>query len=566
MVDFYSPNIQQTPLFWDLTKAKPVNTSPEKNTEVITVPLAAKQPVKTQVPLTPEGNVPIKHLVNRNSYVTSFEKSIDNSYDYLLLNKEKEHEEDAKVDGLCKEIPGYCVLKDNKARSESLVNNRFNKFKNKEEQLADFQRLNSKIKTTSDIDILAGTIPDLQKENQTGASDDMLGNKRLKSGLRTYSDNSVVRNTWRCHPDNQLVIQEQALKKASKETKTLLARETPKFAEENQVQATKNIVATGDEDIINAEAEVAHETGKNNSKIQLDVTKTLCESGFEKVQNTIAKNEGKYATENQIPIYTMLATSEHQSVVEEAARYIYTMQKENQLPAINITKEINNEGALRAAASQFNKYAQENQEAIKSSLMNTDYYSVKQEVMNQESIKQDTADTSETTSVSSAEENSRAEDNAKVINEVSEIINSNEPNKTELLENVIKNASKTQKLTILRQCPNVDVIEALLNSNPSLDVLSEIMDLLGKGKFDDRNKRKLVNAIYKSGVFKGFNQESQIIFINNLDSENLKYIDINNLSPDAKKVYDERLKDLQIREQTDISCKFSGFGLLKRTA
>lgn len=543
MGDFYPKDINANLSILDwLLKIKKGNTSHSAKPEekVITVPIAAQQPATMQVPLTPEGNLPIvAKSSNTNDAGLILEKTtskvdVDTGHTYGPLTEVETIL--TQGDGSSKEISSE-----------------------------EFKELTSKAKTIQDVNLLGGIIPDMEKDNQPTAADDMLD---IKGKLNPYAGNAVVKIIPRCHPNKQLVIQESIFddNRVTKETKITLAKETPHFAEENQPQATKNIVATGDEDIINAEAEVAHETGKNNSKIQLDVTKTLCESGFEKVQNTIAKNEGKYATENQIPIYTMLATSEHQSVVEEAARYIYTMQKENQLPAINITKEINNEGALRAAASQFNKYAQENQEAIKSSLMNTDYYSVKQEVMNQEQIKQDAADTQETPSASSAEENSRAEDNAKVINEVSEIINSNEPNKTELIENVIKNASETQKLTILRQCPNVDVIEALLNSNPSLDVLSEIMDLLGKGKFDDRNKRKLVNAIYKSGVFKGFNQESQIIFINNLDSENLKYIDIKNLSPDAKKVYDERLKDLQIREQTDISSKFSGFGLLKRTA
>lgn len=73
----------------------------------------------------------------------------------------------------------------------------------------------------------------------------------------------------------------------------------------------------------------------------------------------------KYAKENQLEIYKITYNSKFQEIKEYAASNIYKLDKDNQVGAFQYTIDSGNEGAIKAAISQYNKYADENKGKIK---------------------------------------------------------------------------------------------------------------------------------------------------------------------------------------------------------
>lgn len=532
------------------------------------VPIVANpEPATSQAQFTPEENVPIvTNTTNISDAGLTLEKTINNvdtGCVYGPVTKE-EAEMGARDTEFVKQIPGFSVLPNDEERGRSVANNLIStpiNISDKKLQFKAFKYFNSHANSPISISILSKAIGFLNKDIRVSAADEMLDNKQLKDKLRNLSNNAVIQNIKNYGQDNELPIQKLALEQTSKESKILLAQETQYFAEKNQVQATENIVATNDKDIVDAWAKVSYNAGKNDHTIQFGVAETLYKSGFEQVQKTIAQNEGKYAVENQISVYKMLMTSDYDSVLKEAGSNIHTMQKENQLSAIDITIKMDKKVALEAAAAQINSY--EDKEAVRAALMSTNYDSVKQEIIDKEATQPDVAIVQETVSVPKVEENSITTDKTEIVKEVYEIIGSKKTDKEKLINDVVGKATESQKLDLLEQFgTDPTVIKAILNSHPSPMVLSKIMQLLDTGTFDTEVKKDLIEAICSTGIVKNiiwtqFSPELQTLFINSLEQKDLGFVKEEYLSLPAKDAYKKRLENSQ-HSPTGTNRKFGG--------
>jgi len=335
------------------TDTKKVDQQPTPFSPAI-VPLAAPvEPTKKKLDAT--GNVPLIADSGTQKVESGF--SIEK---YIKSDKEIS----AQNDGLAKEIPGWYVLRDNEARQEQLIKH-LGKFKTDKEQLAEAERLIQKGVTQNDVELMAGTLGKLRDGVQVKSAVAMLDNTNLSGKVKLASDNAVARNTKYTHRNNQLKIELSVMRKCAKETQKIMAQESVHFDEHNQVGAAQIAIDTKDADVVDAYAQVAYETDK---KHHAKIAGMLLNTNIEKVQTTVAQTEGKYSKESQIEIYQKLMKSQYQSVLNDAASNIHTLDKSNQLMAAQFTSDTGNVQAINAAQAQQDKYDASVQERIKENL------------------------------------------------------------------------------------------------------------------------------------------------------------------------------------------------------
>lgn len=310
-----------------------------------------------------------------------------------------------------------------------------------------------------------------------------------------------------------------------KENVVAAAKETENFSTKNQILAASN-APTAD-------------VSKHK-----ELVKTFMSRG-EAVQLALADNVGKFGvgTDGQITdegraiqldCFKTINGSEYQSVIESSASNIYTMDKANQAPALQYVYESGNEGAIKAANSHYSDYDESAQEVIEEAY-DSDAYAT--------DLFADTADT-DTDSGATATISTDNRD------EISKIVN---------------NASTVEKSRILAaNSDNIDVIKALLTSNPSSDILSDIFKLLDSGKLSPQDRTNLMEFMSKSDIFKDparlrtLSPSLQAMYLRTLSPEDLKRINPDDLSGIGKDVYNERLAELKPQ-----GAPAKKFGLLK---
>lgn len=415
-------------------------------------------------------------------------------------------------------------------------------------QLADYKKLLSNTTDPDDYEMLAKQISVLEKQNQvSGAKSATVDQKVEELKIRGYI--GVSKDVHNCDDDNQIELTHLVVNSKVEEAIKIGASHTSELADKNQVNAVQ----------IYQKAEISETAQKDVDKILID-------------------QYSDYAVKNQVEIHKVMSASKFSETVEYAASNIYKLDKTNQASAVQVTVDTGDKEAIKAAAANWSKYdttiqddGSTAQSKIGNIINNTNYGNL----ADAQEIKATLAD---------AQNNPAQQSNSTSSSELAEIENSNNltekidkilssktiTNQSKKIEEAVKGASETQKLKLLEQnSTNMDIIRAILYSNPSLEILSKIMELLGDNTFDEKNKTELMKTLGKSGVFKGENsrrlklldKQLQIDYINLLSAEDLNYINKDTLSSDAQKAYEDRVKDLNITTGEE-SKKYKKFGVL----
>lgn len=393
---------------------------------------------------------------------------------------------------------------------------------------------------------LTKTVISMNKEDQLNAFKNSYQYKNLQ--YRDLAEGILSRDYVYLHRDN--------IPGAVEETK--------KFAIKNQVIAAES-----------------------SAKVPVDLQPTVVENFASRnnhdIDMALSNNEGKYGVtydadgkpisvdkDIQFSCYKNIVTAANDcrfsDVVQNSAKNICTLDKDNQAIAVKSILSTGDIDAINVAASQFSNYDKSAQSDIANIINSSNYDSAKVTLaqaaqnLNDDSVKVNSIGTSSDT----ANTNTKTSDN-DTVNAVTTILDSSITNKDLKIAEVIKNASEADKLVLLKTCPSMDVIKAILASGPSMEVMSKIMDILSD--FDDRSKKELIGAILDSNLFKGQNSNRigsqdvrlQVLFVQKLAPEDLKYVNANSLTPIARDSYNKRLDEFNKQGKTQASNKKFGF-------
>lgn len=367
-------------------------------------------------------------------------------------------------------------------------------------QLSDYKKLLANTRNGNDYEMMAKKISVLEKENQVSAA--KLATVETKDfELRRRGEIGVARAVHECHKDNQRALTDIVVQSGNEEAQKIGAGFVSKINPENQ--------------------DYAHQA-------YFDLDK-------KDIQTILTAHLGEYDKDVQKSIYQRTMTSNYQDVLEFAAKNIYTLHKDNQIAATQMTVATKNEGAINAAASNSYLCDKDNQAEIKSTLTSSGYESVEQTLKESETKQESNV------SAQKSEANN-------ITAEISEIIKSNSPNKDSLISKAIQNSSNAQKITLMSSLSSselVGVLDAILADNPSSEVISKAMELMGG--LDDKNKQKYMAQLGKSSSsaiilaqINSMDPSLQVLLVKSID--NLDNVDRNKLSLLAKEAYDERLK------------------------
>lgn len=498
-------------------------TAPAQNP--VTVPMTgAKTGMEnTTQALTQDGNVP---LVGNKTDIQTGDVLVKTGTERTGEHTEHKHHMDkSEVDKfMARYYTGWDKFSDEKKLA--YTRRYFKQFRG-DRQEAEFNKLYKKGVSEENIEMFGSTLKDLHKAAQVGAANTMLD---TDGTLRNKAGEIVAKNVQFLHSDNRLIVMGDVMNKSGKEVRISMARELPHLGKQNEVGGAKIIAATKDEDVINAGAEVAYLTDKKN---QTQIASTLFDTGFEKVQKTIASTEGKFDKSNQVDIYKKLMTSEHQSVLNEAATNIYTLYKDNQVMATKLTVATNNEEAINCAASNAYKCDSKVQSEVVSTLEKSGYDSVKETL---------------TAAEKESAEASQSAQSQTVSEKIKTITTSNSISKEAEVRDLLKNASNTEKLALLKSStlPS-SMLYLLLEGNPSMELLSKITDMIGK--VDDKTQKTLVkgmNKSYSANIINSrmslFDSRTQSALVKEASlNGNLNSIDQDKLSGNAKDLFKKLL-------------------------
>lgn len=419
-------------------------------------------------------------------------------------------------DNIITEIPGWAVYKDDQGRQESL-NKYLEKFPTKEAQYAEVQRLLAKAQTPNDVTFLTGALGRLRPENQVSAVNSMLDNQNLTSDVKIVSDIGVANNVPKLTSENQLPAlqavvstveaatnrEESETAKALEEHRARWASLTPSqrsaFLRGGARLASKEIAKDPAGTQLTSAEIIAH---SNNEQALITVASKISQLAPENqiagagivekaktsddtkkvVDKTIIDQYGKFAKENQLGVHEIMSASKFSEIVEYAAANAWQFDKENQFQAIEITKATKNEAAINAAASQIDKYSDKYQAQIRASLSGSGYESVNNtliEAEKQARAERESETKAEEQRQASVQENTsesvKADSTEEKIQVVKDLIKNKD---TASLKESVKNLSEVETIALLKQCPNMSVIKAIMQNNPSLDVLAQISEII----------------------------------------------------------------------------------------
>lgn len=233
--------------------------------------------------------------------------------------------------GVITEIPGWCVLKDDEARQNSL-NTYLSNIDTKEGQMAEVERLLSKVCSDKDVSFLTGTLKALKEDAQVDAARSMatksFGSKKLENGLQVGVAESI-----------------------------------PEMAADNQVPTIQIVAETGNEKAIKVAATFLYVLDKEDqvSGAQICSSAEVSDAANNEINKIIIDQNENCAIENQVDIYQVVLLNGSQEVKEYAASSTYKFDKTVQLDAAKVTVETGNEGIIKAGASVVSKYYAQNQ-------------------------------------------------------------------------------------------------------------------------------------------------------------------------------------------------------------
>lgn len=562
-----------------------------KTTGVTTVPIGAKSPDNNEM-----GTVVQKTTTNQPSFEMQtmkwfgYDKSPEKRKEWDALSpEEKQKKSDIALKGM---IDSY---NDNQVRiwngiSEKDWNKLSAKQKQEYQELAwkDVDPLTNKQKhckrmtvaeqyklyvgrcsTEEEVTRLTKTVVSMDKDNQLDAFKNSYQYKNEK--FRDIAEKILAKDYVHLHEDNIVSA----------------AEETKNFSIDNQVIAAENAPNAV---VSKHKALVGVFTSRKNHDIDMALSNVVKEFGVTHDANgkPVLDSKGKPIVDSGVQyecfetIVKEAKNCNFSDVIQNSAKKVCDLSGDIQRQSVDCIINTGDEAAIKVAASQLNDYkcSEKDKELIRNNLYNTNYESVKQEVITQEALAQNVSQpiVSSDKQIATSEPNGSNSD-VNLTTEVKKLIESNPTNKDVLLTGVIAKASDAQKSALLDSCKDIDVIKAILASNPSMDIISKIMKLLGSGAFNEKDKNYLVQTMCKSGVFKGENFKRlfqlapglQKAFIENLDAGDLMSMNkelIDKLSSVAKEAYEKRLKELKDPNQktNGLALGRFGFGILNRTA
>lgn len=239
-----------------------------------------------------------------------------------------------------------------------------------------------------------------------------------------------------------------------------------------QVPVVQELVATKNEDAIKAGAYHASQVDEGNQTpvVKAFQTAQISEKAQKEVDKTIIDQYADFAKQNQVDIHQIMSQSKIQETVEYAASNICKMDKENQVAALKVTINTNNEKAIVAAASKYTQYDESVKEEVKSVINTTACESAKSVVAQ---VQLETAQAPQVSAPPQTPASSKEDESSKArIEAVKETIKTNDQAK---ITASVKNLSNNEMITLITECPNnPSVIKAILDTNPSLEVLAKI--------------------------------------------------------------------------------------------
>lgn len=371
-------------------------------------------------------------------------------------------------------------------------------------------------KTKEEVARLTKTVKSMSKEDQLEAFKNSY--KYLNPEFRDAAEKILAVDYTQLHEDNVVAA----------------AKETENFSLGNQVLAAQNA----------AKAIVSK---------QEELIKTFMEREQETIDTALAqqvgdfgkKSDGTIDTQVQLDCFKEVATTTHQKALKEAASNINELCSENQVPATDIVIDTNNEDAILAAASQAYKCSEENQAAIKLSLLSTKYGEqvqvvfarVEQEQMATQETQEKIDVVEQAVDTKTETLTSREETQAKIDNIEKRI------SKNQNIKDDVKNLSDSQKIALLKRCQKPEVIRAMIDLGASTEILASINVDTIKG-IDYKKMTGTILNFLNDGVQTYIVQKCK-------DDGSLNDINPCYLKAGAKKVYNEAIENKQSKESQE---------------
>lgn len=383
-----------------------------KDDSYSTIPIGKKSSTKTTASLTETGNVPLVSKKDKNT---------------LTNNTEEKKPEDVR-NRLDRAFGGKYskATREQKIQyigryfEECIKNNPNMTYEQRKRlQITNYKLLAKYTKNKEDYELLARSASRLEKENQLAGAQSAINDGETKE-LKHIGTVAVAHTVQNYDKSNQHEVTKTIVKTKDAEAIKVGASHASELDIQNQVEAVK----------IYQKAEIS-----NNDKKALDFI--------------LINQYSKYAKENQVNIHKIMSNSKDKETVKYAAKNIYNLDKENQAEAFKYTVSTKNEEAINVAVTQWNYYDSSAKTEIKSVVENSEFESAK-------------------ATLAKAEENSISQK----ISEIKEIVENNHGSAA--ISEKVRNLSDIEKIELLKQYPNSDVIRAIINTNPSLDVLANI--------------------------------------------------------------------------------------------
>lgn len=333
-----------------------------------------------------------------------------------------------------------------------------------------------------------------------------------------------------------------------KENILVAAKETANFSENNQVIAANNAPKAD----VSLHKDLVDTYMTRDEKVQMALSNHVGEFGVGK--DGQITDAGK---EIQLACFKTINGSQYQSVIENSASNIYTMNKDNQSLAVKYVVSTGNEGAIKAAASQYANYDDSAKSDIATAIDNSGVACAQYGF---------SAAEPETQSTSSAKPTTSSTESAAV-KEVKAIVDSGTVTNADKLKTALGKATDAEKLRILDiHSTNLDVIKAMLDLNPSSAVMAKIRELINQNNFNDTDTKDLMGKItngtndLNSSEVGRFSPALQKMYVEKLSPEKLKMLNPQYLDETAKAKYEERLSEIKKQEDTTGTKKFGILG------
>lgn len=397
-----------------------------------------------------------------------------------------------------------------------------------------------------------------------GAQDEVERLTGSVKGLHGKDQKDAIKVAYLYEDEENRNIAEETIAKDyteyDKDNVLIAAKETKNFSNVNQELAAGNAWLADN----SLHKDLVHEYMSRDSEgVQASLADNI--GNFGKDDNGEITDEGKKI---QYDCFKEIIGSKYSSVVTTAAENIWTMDKDNQVPAAKDIYATNNTDAKEAVASQHELYDDDAKQGIEFIINDSDCDRAKdliddninypEENTTPNDDTDEVADELETQYATSAPEFNTS-------NEIDAILASSGLLSQEQIEKTLSSAPETKKSEILKNCSgDMTVLKALLASNPSKDLMDEIIDYMNENKLVDKDQNELIGIIAKSGMLKDSKKlgttppEFQKGYLAQLEPKELRNVNRDDLSAIAKDFYDKRLAELKAKDQQPVK----KFGLL----